>query len=200
MAQGKLYRAVYEIAEGQQGYFTASQVIAAGVPGAHLPDMLRRGVVERVSRGVYRLAAYPRPATAQYMEASLWPGSHSRDFQGVISHESALAFHELSDASPSKIHITVPRSLRIRRAVPRYLLVHHADLDPTEIEWHDGMPVTTPVRTIRDAHAAHAGPALLRQAIDDARRRGLIPAREAEALEAELFGAAPETSTRASLR
>jgi predicted transcriptional regulator of viral defense system len=200
MAQSKQYRAVYEVAEGQQGYFTAAQVAAAGVPGAHLPDMLRRGVVERVSRGVYRLIAYPRAATGQYMEASLWPGGHSRDVQGVISHESALAIHELSDASPSKIHITVPRELRIRRTVPRYLFVHHADLDSAEIEWRDGMPVTTPVRTIRDCHAAHLGPALVRQAIEDARRRGLIPAREADALEAELLGAALAPSTRASLR
>jgi predicted transcriptional regulator of viral defense system len=200
MAQGKLFTAVYEIAEGQQGYFTAAQAAIAGVPGAQLPDMLRRGVVERVSRGVYRLTAYPRPATAQYMEASLWPGGHSRDIQGVISHESALAIHELSDVSPSKVHITVPRTLRIRRTAPRYLSIHHADLNPVDIEWHDGIPVTTPVRTIRDSCAAHLGPALIRQAIDDARRRGLISGHDAGALESELLSIPLPALTRESQR
>ncbi len=187
----KQYRIVYDIADGQQGYFTAAQAVTAGTPKAHLPDMLRRGVVERISRGVYRLIAYPRAATAQYMEASLWPGGHRQNVQGVISHESALAFHDLSDVSPTKVHISVPENLRIRRTVPRYLRVHHADLDASDVEWHEGLPVTTAVRTIRDCHAAHLGPALIRQAIDDGRRRGLLTASQAKALGTELLASLP---------
>jgi predicted transcriptional regulator of viral defense system len=195
----KQLRIVYEIADGQQGYFTAAQAVAAGVPSPHLPDMLRRGVVERISRGVYRLIAYPRPATAQYMEASLWPSTHGQDIQGVISHESALTFHELSDVSPAKVHITVTAGLRIRRTVPRYLRIHYADLPESDVEWHQGLPVTTAARAIRDCHVAHLGPALIRQAITDGRRHGALTAREANALTVELLdpkSTAPATARR----
>jgi predicted transcriptional regulator of viral defense system len=195
---GKRHRTIYEIAEGQQGYFTATQAVAAGVPSAHLPDMLRRGVVERTSRGVYRLMAYPRTHAAQLMEASLWPAGHGGEVQGVISHESALAFYEISDVSPAKVHIILPRHLRIRRALPRYLRVHRADLVPSEIAWHDGLPVTTAARAIRDCHAAHLGPALIRQAIDDGRRRGVLTIRDADALAAEFL--APPPAERATSR
>lgn len=180
-------RSIQEIAEGQQGYFTAIQAVAAGVPSAHLPDMVRRGIAERVSRGVYRLSTYPRGANAQYLEASLWPAGHGDDMRGVISHESALAFYELSDVSPAKVHITIPKHMRIRRVVPAYLRIHQADLDPAEIEWHEGLPVTTAARAIRDCHAAHVGPALIRQAIDDGRRRGALTFREADTLTTTLL-------------
>jgi hypothetical protein len=48
--------------------------------------------------------------------------------------------------------------------------------------------VTTPERTIRDCHAAHLGPALVRQAIHDGRRTGYLRAAQARSLESELLG------------
>ncbi|MGH7719229.1 MAG: type IV toxin-antitoxin system AbiEi family antitoxin domain-containing protein [Gemmatimonadaceae bacterium] len=194
----KWQRAAYEIADGQQGYFTMAQAVAAGVPAIRLPDMLRRGVVERISRGVYRLVDYPRPAAAQLVEATLWPSSHHDDIRGVLSHESALAFHEISDVSPAHVHITLPKGLRIRRAVPKYLRIHRADLDPADVEWHEGLPVTTAARTIRDCHEAHLGPALLRQAIEDGRQRGVLTTREADALAEELLNAIQAEAPTAS--
>jgi len=190
----KHQRTVYEIAEGQHGYFTAAQAVAAGVPSAHLPDMLRRRVVERISRGVYRLVDFPRAPTAQLMEATLWPASHREDNRGVLSHESALAFHRISDVSPSQVHITIPRRFRIRRAVPTYLRIHRGDLPASDIEWREGIPVTTAARAIRDCHAEHLGPALVRQAIEDGRRLGELTTREAAALTAELLEAPADAS------
>jgi predicted transcriptional regulator of viral defense system len=40
--------------------------------------------------------------------------------RGTISHESALALYGLSDVSPSKVHITLPPALRIRRTPPAW--------------------------------------------------------------------------------
>jgi predicted transcriptional regulator of viral defense system len=110
----------------------------------------------------------------------------------VISHESALALYEMSDANPSKLHITVPRSFRIRREVPGYLVVHHADLQPYEIRPFEGIPVTAPERTIRDCHARHLSRGLIRQAIDDARRQGYLSMRDAAGLQDELGQPGPE--------
>jgi hypothetical protein len=50
------------------------------------------------------------------------------------------------------------------------------------------VPVTTAVRAIRDAHAAHLGPALIRQAITDGRRTGHLTLDDADQLEHELLG------------
>jgi hypothetical protein len=49
------------------------------------------------------------------------------------------------------------------------------------------VPVTTPIRTIRDVHAAHLGPALVRQAIADGRRNGRLTQDEADRLAHELL-------------
>jgi hypothetical protein len=119
------------------------------------------------------------------MEAVLWP----HGILAVISHESALVLHDLSDVSPPGVHITVPSTYRIRRRIPRVLTVHHADLEPRDREVIDGIPVTTPLRTIRDCAAAHVPLALLRQSVHDARRLGRLEARQAAQLEAELRGA-----------
>ncbi len=175
---------IYRIAEDQHGYFTARQAREAGVNPMAVVMMAGRGAVERTSHGVYRVVRFPAgsPPLGQYVEASLWP----HGTRGVISHESALALYEMSDANPSKLHITVPAKFRIRRKVPGYLVVHHADLQPHEIQPFEGIPVTAPERTIRDCHARHLPRALIRQAIDDARRHGLLTMRDAARLQDEL--------------
>lgn len=68
------------------------------------------------------------------------------------------------------------------------MALHYADLKPKDVRQVEGMPVTTAARAIRDAHADHLGPALIRQAIDDGRRTGHLTLDEAEQLEQELFG------------
>ena len=141
--------------------------------------MAVRGTIERVSHGVYRMARIPLSPSDQYMEAVLWP---QRGPTGVLSHQSALAFHRLSDASPTKVHITVPRSYRARRAIPKYLVLHHADLAPGDMEVIEGVPVTSVARTLRDCVCL--GPQLLRQALSDARATGRISAAEADAIAA----------------
>ena len=173
---------IYRIAEDQHGYFTARQAREAGVSPMAVVMMAGRGAVERTSHGVYRVARFPLGPLGQYVEASLWP----HGTRGVISHESALALYEMSDANPSKLHITVPRKFRIRREVPGYLVVHHADLQPHEIQPFEGIPVTAPERTIRDCHARHLPWGLVRQAIDDGRRQGYLSMRDAACLQDEL--------------
>jgi predicted transcriptional regulator of viral defense system len=182
---GSAFNAIYEIADEQNGYVTTAQAAGVRVAKNTLAMMARRGVLERVSWGVYRLSRFPVSAMDQYVEASLWPLST----RGVVSHESALAIYGLSDASPTKIHVTVPRSMRVRRRLPPGLVVHRAALGPADTQIYEGVPVTTPERTIRDCHAAHLGPALVRQAIRDGRRTGHLRVAQAEKLERELLGA-----------
>lgn len=190
---------LYELAEAQAGCFTAAQARDAGVLQVRLIQLHQRGDIERVSRGVYRLTRFPASPLGQYMEAALWPQVRRPDAQGVISHESALAIYGLSDTSPSKVHLTLPTGLRIRRTPPKHLVLHYASLTPRDEQRIDGVPVTTPVRAIRDAHESHLGPALIRQAIEDGRRTGQLTLDEADRLEQELLGTKPRSRRRPAL-
>ncbi len=174
--------AIYAIAEDQMGFVTSAQAVAAGVRPMSIIMLERRGRIERVSHGVYRLKEYPVQPLTQYMQATLWP--HGR--RGVLSHETALALYELSDIDPPKVHITLPVGFRVQREVPGYMIVHRQALVAEEITNLEGMPITTPVRTIRDCMAAHIGPALLTDAITQARRAGMIDAPTAARLEKEM--------------
>lgn len=170
---------LYELAEDQYGYFTAVQAIKAGVRRPSLTKMAKTGQIERVAWGVYRLSNFPRSPLDQYMEATLWP----REVQGTISHDTALQLHGVSDVNPDRIHFTVPPHYRIRRAIPRLYRISRADLPKADVTSHEGIPVTTLSRTIRDCGAAHLGPALLHQAITQGLATGLLDSADATTLE-----------------
>lgn len=176
------YRAIYNIAEDQMGYVTTVQAGAVGVSAMALVMMTRRGALNRVSRGVYRLVDFPARPLAQYMQATLWPYGRP----GVLSHGTALSLHELCDVDLAKVHITVPIDFRIQRTIPDYLIVHHGTLARRDVTRLEGMPITTPVRTIRDCIQARMELTLVKQAIDDARRVGILDASTAASLSREL--------------
>lgn len=175
---------MYELAAEQNGFVTAAQARLAGVTRQAINKMTTRGTLERVSHGVYRLVYFPASPMDPYVEATLWPGT----VRGVISHETALAIYGMSDVNPARIHVSVPRSWRLRRKVPNRLSLHRLDLDGDDVNIYEGVAVTTPERTIRDCHAAHLGTALIRQAILDGRRSGHLRVRQAQRLERELLG------------
>lgn len=184
---GKSQRAVYQIAVDQWGYFTAAQAHAAGVSAEAVGAMKRRGNIERISTGVYRIVGYPIASWDQYMAAALWPETRRVGVRGTISHASALSMYDISDANPQKIHITIPKAVRIRRRPPPHLVLHRAELPPEDVREMNAMPVTTPERTIRDCHQAKMGSAIIKGAIADAVREGWIKAEAARTLERELL-------------
>jgi predicted transcriptional regulator of viral defense system len=100
--------------------------------------------------------------------------------------------HELSDVSPARVHVTLPTAVRIRRDVPKGFVIHYADLASEDVERVEGVPVTRPERSIRDAHASHLGNELVTQAIADGRRSGALSTPVANRLERELLGTKPK--------
>ncbi len=187
---------LYDIAEAQLGYFSTAQARDAGINPIRLLQLVTSEDIERASRGVYRLTRFPISPLGQYMEATLWPQVRRPNTWAVLSNESALALYELSDASPSKVHITLPPTVRIRRTVPRHLTLHRAALEARDVKIVEGIRVTTPERTIHDVHADHIGGALVRQAISDGRRTGHLTADQADRLQRELLGDAATAARR----
>lgn len=180
---GDSYEKVMEIAAGQHGYLTTSQAREHGVSKDALRMMAKRSVIDRISWGLYRVPSLPPSDYSEFMKAALWPSETT----GVISHESALSLYGLSDVSPGQIHITLPADYRTHRDIPGRFHLHHADLDDSEIRRMEGVPVTTPTRTIRDCHEAGIGTRLLRQAIDEGQREGFLTPQEADGLRDELL-------------
>lgn len=170
--------ALFEVASGQEGLFTTVQAADAGYSPQLLQKHLHARRIQRVRRGVYRLVHFP-PGDYEDL-AAVWLWS---DRAGVFSHETALFLHGLSDALPSRVHITLPESWRPRRLrVPRGVLLHHADVAKDERAWVGPVPVTTPRRTLADCIAASVAPDLVEQAIEQAAVRGVVPRAAAAAL------------------
>jgi predicted transcriptional regulator of viral defense system len=108
------------MAVGQEGHFTTQQAAGAGYSPQLLQKYLRNGRVIRVRRGVYRIVHYPAGQHEDLVALWLWSGQ-----PGVFSHETALMLHDLSDALPSKAHLTLPSDWRTRRLrVPKGVVLH----------------------------------------------------------------------------
>jgi predicted transcriptional regulator of viral defense system len=127
-----------------------------------------------MTRGVYRIAHYPADRLAQYREAVLWAQASQGPERIALSHETALLLYGISDVNPSRVHLTVPKSARLRREHPEWIVIHRADLTPREISQHEGMPVTTVGRSVMDVLSTTHKTNIARQAITDALRKGLL--------------------------
>jgi predicted transcriptional regulator of viral defense system len=159
------YNKLYQIAEGQAGYFTTAQAAAVGVDRGRLARYAADGRLERVRRGVYRLVPFPRTPHEDLFIAWLETGPDS-----VISHDSALALYDLSDALPATIHVTVSGTASRRH---RGLRLHTNRLSAQEITHYDSLPVTTVPRTIADVALEGLAEELVGEAVREAIQHGL---------------------------
>jgi predicted transcriptional regulator of viral defense system len=161
---------LYETAAAQQGLFTTKQAAEAGYSPQLLIHHLHAGKVARLQRGIYRLVHFPPSEHEELVVAWLWS-----DQAGVLSHQTALVLHGLSDALPAHVHLTLPAAWRKRRfRVPDGIVLHHDDIASAGRAWFGAVPITTARRTLSDCAKDGLSPDLLRQATLHALRRGLV--------------------------
>jgi predicted transcriptional regulator of viral defense system len=170
------------LAEENDGLVTADRARQAGFTDSALARLVQRGRIDRISRGVYRLPYFSPGRFSQYREAVLWAKANRGPDRVAISHATALAAYDISDANPRSIHLTVPKAARLRRQKPKGIVVHRGDLGPEEITIHEGVPLTSIPRTIGDLLKSGERTDLIRQAIADARREGFIDDAESRRL------------------
>lgn len=163
------HRRLDRLAYAQEGYFTAAQAADQGFSAQLLAHHARTGRFERVRRGLYRLRDYPATPHEHLRAAWLAMGDDA-----VISHESALELHGLSDVIADRVHLTVPRQARGTRPPPGVVL-HTRTRPPSgaDVARRDGLPVTSPTRTIVDAAVAGTAPEQIEAAIEQALRQGM---------------------------
>ncbi|MFH0732299.1 MAG: type IV toxin-antitoxin system AbiEi family antitoxin domain-containing protein [Candidatus Omnitrophota bacterium] len=163
---------LFEIASLQQGYFTAKQAVRAGFSYRMHSHYKQSGQWLEIGRGVFRLAQFPNSQDEDYVRWSLWSRNRKDKSQAVISHDSALSIHGLSDVMPSKIHFTVPSGFR--KKAPKGCVIHKGMVSVNEKEQREGFFVTKPLRTIIDSAEANLSIDYLQQAIKEACDKGML--------------------------
>ena len=144
------WQALYDVAASQEELFTTRQAAAAGYSDPLLAHHQKVGRITRIRRGIYRLVHFPPGEHEDLVAAWLWA-----EAVGVLSHQTALSLHGLSDSLPAHIHLTLPPVWQQRRLrVPKGLALHYADVANKERAWAGPVPMTSARRTLNDcAHA-----------------------------------------------
>lgn len=187
---------LYALAEERDGLLTSKEARALGIQDSVLVRLAQRGRLERMSRGVYRIVQYPIDSLAQYREAILWAqAGHHGPERIALSHETALSLYGISDVNPALVHLTVPRSARLRRVRPKWIMIHRADLDEEAISQQDGLPLTTVERSIMEVLSTTRRVEIARQAVTDALRAGLLKNAQAAVLRKFIGRSAAESSS-----
>lgn len=160
------------IARSQHGVFTRGQALESGVSEATITRRVTSGEWLRVDRGVYRHAAVSWSWRHDLMAACLSGGPDA-----LASHRAAAALHRMEGIRPGLVELTAPRWLRR----PRNVHLHESqDLSVEDHDLVDGIPCTSPVRTIVDLGGA-VRIEVLEAALDDGLRRGLYTLQELDA-------------------
>lgn len=128
------------LAAAQGGFFTSKQAASLGYTAPKRSYHVRAGNWIRERRGIFRLAGQPLPARPDLILWWLWSRNRQDEPQGTFSHETALALHELTDAMPARIHMTVPAGFRRSAAIPKAVVLRVADVASSEIEWFGAVP------------------------------------------------------------
>jgi predicted transcriptional regulator of viral defense system len=165
-----VWDALFDLAAGQAGLFTAGQAGAVGFSAQLLAHHVRSGRITRVLRSVYRVLHFPGSDEEASFAAWLWS-----ERAGVIGGETALAWYELVDPIPREVTLLVPLAWGERRLrVPPNIVLDCVELPAHERAWFGALPITTPARTLNDCARHALLPNVLREACARAVRRGLV--------------------------
>jgi very-short-patch-repair endonuclease len=123
--------------------------------------MVTRGLLHREHAGVYAVLD-PTPAPLTRETAALLACGP----RAVLSHSSAAALWGLSPRRQGPVEIAVVGAETGRRR-PRIKLHRTAHLLARDVRIHQGLPVTSPARTLLD-YAAQATPRDAERAVDEA--------------------------------
>jgi very-short-patch-repair endonuclease len=181
--------ALAELAGQQHGVVTKRQLEALGFVRSTIPLWAKDGRLHRLHRGVYAVGHMAISWEGRCLAALLArPGS-------VASHLTAAWIHGLLRTRPGTIHLTAPTRQRLKRD----FVVHFARLDPNDVVTVDGIPVTSPARTVLDL-APDESARDLRRILQRADEHELLDRRRFEATLARAGGHPGRGKFEAALR
>jgi predicted transcriptional regulator of viral defense system len=161
-----------KIAREQRGLFTLAQADACGFARRTITSRATRGMYEVIHPGVYGLAGSEATWHRQVVAAVL-----SATPPSAASHQTAAYLWSMTDHRPESVEIATRRHLRVRR-IP--FVVHESqDLIEPDIHLLDGIPTTSPARTLVDLGAS-ARLGTVARCFDTALRTKLVSVEEVD--------------------
>jgi very-short-patch-repair endonuclease len=166
---------ILSLAARQYGVVSRAQLLELGVRPGQVAVRVRRQRLRLLQRGVYLVGPLEVPR-ARPMSAVLCCGESA-----VVGQQSAAELWQTMEpsADPKAVDVIIPPGDRRLRPGVR---IHRIALQPDEVTKLDGIPITTPARTLYDLAGSIAGrdleqavaEALARRVTDSARIAALV--------------------------
>jgi very-short-patch-repair endonuclease len=185
-------RAIADIADRQGGVIARWQLIELGLGGAAIDHRVRAGRLHPLHRGVYAVGHRVVGVVGRRWAAVLACGDGA-----VLAGVSAAAAFGIRRSSSRTIHVLVGRSGRKRRDGIR--LHWQRTIPSDEVAELDGLPITTPPRTLLDLAAGGLRGRSLEASVDSAERQRLLDFADLHALLARYPGRPGTPSLKAVL-
>jgi very-short-patch-repair endonuclease len=166
------------IAASRHGVVTTAGLIAAGFGRGAIARRVADGRLRILHRGVFLVGPLKGERT-DAIAAVLACGAIA-----VVSHHAAAAIWGFRAAWHGPIDVTTTRQLRPRQGIRIHRARH---IDPRDVTSRDGIPLTTPARTLLDL-AGHLDRRTLARAIEEAQVQRLTTHAELAALQARSSG------------
>jgi len=115
------------------GMLRTGEALSAGIHPRTLYEMHQSGILEQLTRGLYRLADLPPLGNPDLVSVSL------KIPNGVICLISALAYHEITTQVPHEVYVALERGTEPPR------LSH----PPVRIFWFSGLAFTIGIQTYK---------------------------------------------------
>jgi predicted transcriptional regulator of viral defense system len=130
------------VAGRQHGVITTAQLNAVGVARSSILDRVRTGRLHPLYRGVYAAGHDRLSQEGRWLAAVLAAGPGA-----ALSHEAAANHWRIWRRKARGIDVIVPGQRRSRDGVT----IHRVrNLDPRDVTTRQGIPITTPARTLVD--------------------------------------------------
>lgn len=156
---------IAEIARRQHGAVTIAQLHAAGLGDSAVLKRRQTGRLHRLHRGIYAVGHMAASTERRWMAAvlALSGAPTGSNPAAVLSHRSAAALWGMLLPVDGPVDVSLPS--RGGRRKRKGIHVHRPlSLETGETTYKDGIPVTSPARTIRDLRSVVPGRELRRAA------------------------------------
>ncbi len=157
---GPPHARINAIVERQRGHITRAQLLAAGFSSSGIGRLVAGARLVRVHPSVYVMCPWVPVPFARETAALLACGPNA-----LLSHASAAALWNLRTAPTDVVELTIASRRHLQQ--PGIRAHRTARLQPRDVRVEQGLPVTSPARTLLDEAATATAGELERQ-LDEA--------------------------------